>query len=57
MKIRIPLSLVVAFALASAAGPQKLSGTIQCSKADPMHSLDASDRAKHSMAVAKFHCT
>jgi hypothetical protein len=57
MKIRILLSLVVAFALASAASAQKFSGTIQCGKADPMHSLDAGDRDKHSMAVAKSHCT
>lgn len=58
MKIRFLLSLLMALALASAASAQtKLSGTLQCSKADPMHSLDVGDRDKHSMAVAKVQCT
>ena len=57
MKIRFLLCLVMALGLASAASAQKLSGTIQCGKDDTMHSLDAGDRDKHSMAVAKFHCT
>ena len=58
MKIRFLLCLVMAFALASAASAQtKLSGTLECKKADPMHSIDAGDRDKHSMAVAKFECT
>ena len=57
MKIRILLSLILAFALASAASAQKLSGTLQCNKADPMHSIDAGDRDKHSMALEKVPCT
>ena len=57
MKIRLLLSLVMAFALASAASAQKLSGTLQCDKADPMHSLEAGDAEKHSMSVAKYSCT
>ena len=58
MKIRFLLSLVLALALASAASAQtKISGTLQCTKPDPVHSLDAGDRDKHSMAVAKIQCT
>ena len=58
MKIRFLLCPVMALALASAASAQtKISGTLQCSKPDPMHSVEAGDRDKHSMAVAKIHCT
>ncbi len=58
MKIRFLLSLVTALGLATAASAQtKISGTLQCSKPDPVHSIDAGDRDKHSMAVAKIQCT
>jgi hypothetical protein len=56
MKTRFLLCLVMAFALASAANAQKLSGTLQCGKPETT-SVDAGDVDKHSMAVAKIQCT
>jgi len=47
-----------AFSLASAAGAQtKISGTVQCTKPQPVASTDVGDHPGHAMMLAKGACT
>ena len=57
MKVRMILATLAAFSLAAAAGAAKISGTIQCGKADPAHMVEVSDEPGHSMGVSKVNCT
>ncbi|MGH9318196.1 MAG: hypothetical protein ACRD1P_13945 [Thermoanaerobaculia bacterium] len=58
MKVRSLVGVVMALALACAAAAQtKQSGTAQCGKPDPTHSVEIGDRPNHSMVMSKFQCT
>ena len=35
----------------------KISGTLQCSKADEQHELQVGDRPNHSLMIGKMKCT
>ena len=58
MKTRF-VSLLLAGILASAAltAQTKVSGTLQCGKADPVHSIDVGDAGKGVMNLVKVSCT
>lgn len=58
MKTRCLLAFLVAIAFAAAAAAQtKTTGTLQCSKPDPLHVVEIGDRADHALVVAKVACT
>ena len=58
MKIRFLLVLVMAICLVSTATAQtKASGTLQCAKADPVHTVEIADRPNHSFVLSKLTCT
>jgi hypothetical protein len=58
MRSKIILLSVIVFALAAVASPQtKISGTLQCGKADPQYSIQVGDRPNHSFAISQTKCT
>jgi hypothetical protein len=49
---------MLGLALASVSAAQtKTSGTLSCTKSDPAYSIDAGDRAGHTLGLMKFACT
>jgi hypothetical protein len=42
---------------ATASAQNKVSGTAQCSKPDPLHVVPVGDHPDHNMAVEQFKCT
>ena len=59
-RMLVPFAMITLFllALATAAGAQtKISGTAQCGKPDPLHSIDVGDRPSHSLSISKANCT
>ena len=58
MKTRF-VSLWIAGVLASAAltAQTRISGTLQCGKADPVHSIEVADQGKAVMNLVKVPCT
>jgi hypothetical protein len=48
---------LVCFAAVAASGQTKISGTIQCGKADPQHMVPVGDRPDHSLGVEQTKCT
>ncbi len=55
---RTMLSLLLVPALTSLAAAQtKISGTSQCPKPDPQHTIQAGDRPDHSFSISKVRCT
>jgi len=58
MKNRLGLMSLCAFVIASAAVAQtKTSGTLQCSKSDPVNMIEVGDQPGHSFVIAKTACT
>jgi hypothetical protein len=58
MRLRIIVTLLVVFALAAVASAQtKISGTLQCGKADPQHAIEVGDRPNHVFAISQIKCT
>ncbi len=52
------LAYSVVLALAPLVGAQtKISGTAQCGKSDPMHTIEVGDRPGHSVSISKVSCT
>jgi hypothetical protein len=48
---------LLCFAAAAASAQTKISGTIQCGKADPQHLVPVGDRPDHSLGVEQTKCT
>ena len=58
MKLRILLTCALVCAVAGAARAQtKISGTVDCAKADPAYSVEVVDHAGHVLALSKSACT
>ena len=58
MKMRGFLVFLSAIALAAAATAQtKTSGTLQCSKSDPVNMVEVGDNPGHAFVIAKTACT
>jgi hypothetical protein len=58
MKSRMVLTLLAVLVVAASAGAQtKQSGTVQCGKPDPVHSIEVGDKPNHTMGVSKSTCT
>jgi hypothetical protein len=58
MRIKGLLIVLFLFASATIASAQtKISGTLQCAKADPAYSIDVGDEAGHAMVMVKVACT
>jgi hypothetical protein len=55
MKAKIMFAFLIVFALAAAASAQnKISGTLQCSKADPVYTIQVGDRPDHAFTISKL---
>jgi len=58
MRLKIIFTLLIVFALAAVASAQtKISGTLQCSKADPVYAIQVGDRPDHAFTISKLTCT
>jgi hypothetical protein len=58
MKMRGVLVFLSAIALAAAATAQtKTSGTLQCSKSDPVNMIEVGDQPGHAFVIAKTACS
>ena len=58
MKLKIIVTFLTVFALAATASAQtKISGTLQCSKADPVYTIQVGDRSDHAFTISKLTCT
>ena len=50
-------SLLVCLGVTAATAQTKISGTLQCGKADPQQIIPVGDRPNHSLGVEQFKCT
>jgi len=58
MRLKIIFTLLIVLALAAVASAQtKISGTLQCGKADPAYTIPVGDRPDHAFVIGKFNCT
>ena len=58
MKTRFLLVLAIVIGLVSASSAQtKASGTLQCTKPDPAHSVEIADHPNHAFVLSKLQCT
>ena len=58
LKLRMALLLVGLVLGAAGAGAQtKITGTIQCPKADPQNAIPVGDRPGHALVIMKNRCT
>ena len=58
MRFRLILSILVVCALAASLAAQtKISGTLQCAKADPVYTIPVGDRPDHVFSISKTKCT
>lgn len=58
LKLRIALVLAGLMLVAAGANAQtKITGTIQCAKADPQNAIPVGDRPGHAFVVMKSKCT
>jgi hypothetical protein len=51
------VAAAVWFCATTAGAQNKVNGTAQCSKPDPVHVIPVGDRPEHSMVVEQFKCT
>jgi len=51
------VAVLVSFGVASASAQTKISGTLQCGKADTQQVVPVGDRPDHSLGVQQFKCT
>jgi hypothetical protein len=57
MRVKTILMSLAVLALAAAASAQtKISGTLQCSKADPVYTIQVGDRPDHAFTIGKLTC-
>jgi len=49
--------LVLAASATLASAQNKISGTLQCAKPDPVHSIDVGDEPGHAFSLVKIPCT
>jgi len=57
MRLRTILMFLTVFTLAAVASAQtKISGTLQCSKADPVYTIQVGDRPDHAFTIGKLTC-
>ena len=58
MRFKAPFLSLSFLALATVASAQtRISGTLQCAKADPAYSIDVGDEPGHAMVMVKVACT
>ena len=58
MRLKTILMFLTVFTLAAAASAQtKISGTLQCTKADPVYTIQVGDRPDHAFTIGKLTCT
>jgi hypothetical protein len=58
MRFKTILACLTALALAAVATAQtKISGTLQCPKADPQHAIEVGDKPNHFLGISKVTCT
>src|SRR2546425_1190309 len=58
MKFTTVLTCLIVLALATVAlAQEKISGTLQCDKADPQHSIPVGDRPNHTFTLNQNKCT
>jgi len=58
MRLKIIFTLLIVLALAAVASAQtKISGTLQCGKADPAYTIPVGDRPDHAFVIGKSNCT
>jgi hypothetical protein len=58
MRLKTILMFLTVFTLTAAASAQtKISGTVQCGKADQEHSIQIGDRPNHSVTISQGKCT
>ena len=58
MRFRMAVSMLIAMALAASLAAQtKISGTLQCAKADPQYAIPVGDRPDHAFTISKAKCT
>jgi hypothetical protein len=60
MRVQSGFMLLAAIGLAAAAtatAQTRTSGSLQCSKADPVHVVDVGDRPGHAFVISKTACT
>ncbi|MBZ5516122.1 MAG: hypothetical protein LAN62_14995 [Acidobacteriia bacterium] len=58
MRLKIMVTFLIVFALAAVASAQtKISGTLQCGKADPVYAIQVGDRPNHSFVIGQIKCT
>jgi hypothetical protein len=58
MRLKIIVMFLTVFTLAAAASAQnKLSGTLQCGKADPVYTIQVGDRPDHAFTISKLTAT
>ena len=56
--MKIPVVLPAFLALAAIAAAQtKIAGAVQCSKPDPMHTINVGDRPGHAYSITQAKCT
>ncbi|PYT81208.1 MAG: hypothetical protein DMG40_10135 [Acidobacteria bacterium] len=51
------IAAAVCFCAAAASAQTKVSGTLQCAKADPVQAIPVGDRPDHSLVVEQSKCT
>jgi len=58
MRLKIIFMLLIVLALAAVASAQtKISGIVQCGKADPAYTIPVGDRPDHAFVIGKYNCT
>jgi len=58
MRFQLTLTILIALALAASLAAQtKISGTLQCGKADPQYAIPVGDRPDHVFSIFKAKCT
>ena len=56
--MKIQAVFLIFLALAAVAGAQtKIAGAMQCSKPDPLHSINVGDRPGHAFSISQSKCT
>jgi len=56
MRFQLTLTILIALA-ASLAAQTRISGTLQCAKADPQYAIPVGDRPDHAFSISKAKCT
>jgi hypothetical protein len=58
MRVKTVVMFLIVLALATAVWAQtKITGTLQCGKADPAYAIPVGDRPDHAFSISKVKCT